>query len=100
MVTPHEWRPAAITVLKLSPPATATGIVLQAREPPFWHCSGPFDEPIPSSPIVFMPQQYATPVVVTPQVWFPPALTAAKVSRPATGTGVALPFVAPSPSSP
>ena len=46
------------------------------------------------------PQQYVAPAAVTPQVWIPPALTAAKLTPPATSPGVNRLVVVPSPSWP
>lgn len=56
-------------------PATFTGTSL------------PVEFPVPSSPRPPLPQQYATPAGVTPQVDHNPALSVAKWSPPATGSG-------------
>ena len=69
-----------LTLAKVSPPTTAVGVVT----------TGPAPGPRPSSPLPLMPQQYAAPVVVTPQVETASRLTAAKLSPPATRTGVEL----------
>src|SRR5207244_196363 len=124
VVTPHAKPDPALIALKVSPPATATGVVLHA-----WGCEtlkqfwGPVVVPMPSSPAMLSPQQYAAPTVVTPHANPPPlpasppphqhagplgvtahakldpAVSAVKVSPPATGTGVVLfVCVAPVPS--
>jgi len=51
--------------VKLSPPGTATGVMLQGS--PKQSC-GPVVVPTPSWPLPLEPQQYATPAVVTPHV--------------------------------
>jgi hypothetical protein len=54
----------------------------------------------PSSPLELLPQQYATPFVVRPQVCRPEALSAEKVSPPATATGTVLEVAEPLPRGP
>src|SRR5437870_10253241 len=69
VVTPQEEEPhPGSTAANVSPPDTATGVVLL-----IW-------VPLPSWPPPLAPQQYAAPAGVTPQVTPPPALTAANVS--------------------
>src|SRR5881628_13243 len=69
VVTPQgEEAPLGSTAANVSPPDTATGVVLL-----IW-------VPLPSWPPPLAPQQYAAPAGVTPQVTPPPALTAANVS--------------------
>src|SRR5438094_10525809 len=72
----------------VSQPATSTGTALLVVVP------------LPSSPTVLKPQQYAAPPVVSPHVKPLPVLTTAKLSPPETSTGVPLPVVEPSPSWP
>src|SRR5437879_2251447 len=106
VVTPHAKPDPALIALKVSPPATATGVVLHA-----WGCEtlkqfwGPVVVPMPSSPAMLSPQQYAAPTVVMPHAKPPPprpppTLTVVKASPPATGTGVRLPVCVPVPSCP
>jgi hypothetical protein len=54
--TPHVWNVPASTVLKLSPPPTATGAARGVVVPS------------PSWPKPLCPQQYAAPLMVTPQL--------------------------------
>src|SRR5437773_1974641 len=69
VVTPQgEEAPLGSTAANVSPPDTATGVVLL-----IW-------VPLPSWPPPLAPQQYAAPSGVTPQVTPPPARTAANVS--------------------
>ena len=51
--------------------------------------------PLPSSPIVFRPQQYALPSSVTPQACRSPAATVTNFRRPETGIGVGLQAIPP-----
>src|SRR5207249_4229317 len=95
LVTPQVWPNAvsyrlALSVWKTSPPETGTGTGVAL----------PVVVPLPSSPSLLSPQQYAAPAVVTPQVWTPPVLSVAKVSPPETATGVELLAGVPSPSWP
>src|SRR2546422_11691889 len=86
VVTPQADASLALTVVKVSPPATVAGVAL------------PVVVPVPSWPNVFTPQHCAVPLVVTPHAKACPALTVVKASPPATATGVALPAVVPVPS--
>src|SRR5258706_14544450 len=88
VVTPQLWLAVALTAAKVSPPDTATGVLLLVSEPS------------PSSPELLSPQQYAAPAVVTPQLWYHPALITVKGSPPDTATGVLLLISEPLPSSP
>jgi hypothetical protein len=73
-------------LVKVSPPLTATGIVVVRLVP------------LPSAPDELSPQQYATPAAVKAQLWRFPALSFVKVSSPETGTGT-LESLVPLPSS-
>jgi len=77
-VTPQVKSAPALTAANVSPPETATGVVLFVVVL------------FPSSPLKFCPQQYAAPLGVSPQVCSAPALTAANVSPPETATGIAV----------
>jgi hypothetical protein len=76
VVKPHT--PPAI-VLKLSPPATALGLVLDTVSP------------VPSWPNELSPQQYADPPGAMPHVCCVPAERDVNVRPPVTGTGIVTP---------
>ena len=80
----------------MSPPDTATGVVLQGSA---LHVSG-LVAPIPSCPAVLFPQQNAAPAAVRPQAKRFPVPMLVKVGPPATGTGVRVLVLEPSPSAP
>jgi len=80
-----NWLPS-VSDCHVSPPLTATG---EARFTLV---------PSPSCPLVFRPQQYATPPDVSPQLWSVPTRTEANTTPPATATGV--PFPVPASLSP
>src|SRR5688572_24916304 len=84
VATPQLWAYPAMTLAKVSVPATARGVVAMAV-------------PLPRA---LSPQQYPAPPVVTPQVWVRPAPSPAKPSPPATWTGTSLWLPPPVPSWP
>ena len=82
---PHECVPPVVTLWNASRPVTTdgTGLVAQLA-----------DNPLPSWPFWFEPQQYALPVAVTPQVCASPALTEVNEAWPCTACGdVTLEFI-------
>src|SRR6266496_662657 len=60
----------ALTDLKVKPPGTGRGTVLQGSMPAQASASGP----IPRRSAKLLPQQYPAPPVVTPHVWPVPVL--------------------------
>src|SRR5262245_46973548 len=89
---PHVISPA-LTARHVRPPATGCGAA----------CTNALGVgPIPRSPLILAPQQYAAPDVVTPQACAPPAEIEVNESPPVTGTGTGLVVdsVSPCPSSP
>ena len=76
--SPQLCRSPAVTRLNDTPPRTSAGTLLLVPT-----------TPLPSSPMVLRPQQYASPLIVTPQVCLSPAATVTNFKRPETGTGVA-----------
>jgi len=84
---PHVRNNPARSAVKVSPPATATGVRLHGLE---LHVSVAALAPIPSSPNELSPQQYAAPAAVRPQACRFAAPTVENWSPPATLSGVSL----------
>src|SRR5437016_3004523 len=84
---PHVLNKPARSAVKVSPPATATGVRLHGLQ---LHVSVAASAPTPSWPAELSPQQYAAPAALRPQACRFAAATVEKVSPPATASGVSL----------
>src|SRR5262245_28492625 len=83
-----DGRPTASSV-NVSPPSTGTGTRLEG-------CASP----MPSCPLLLLPQQYAAPAAVKPQTCRSPTTIRAKRVGPLTSRGTTLGACDPSPSCP
>src|ERR1039458_4914847 len=84
MVNPQVELNPVLTLAKMIPPETGTGVLLLVVEP------------FPRRPLPLFPQQYAAPPIATPHVCqFCPALSDAKGTPPTTATGTELFWLLP-----